>query len=131
MGKWVADAVLDAALNHIKNNSTRVTLCNAQPADYSKAVNDPSTSSGNRLADVSISSADFGSPQNGDVSGRKIQVDAQSSISVDVTGTVTHLAMVDVSSTVLLYVTTVSSQAVTAGNKANIPAWDIEFRDPS
>jgi hypothetical protein len=31
----------------------------------------------------------------------------------------------------LLYVTTCTSQALTAGNTVTVPAWDIEIADPS
>ena len=36
-----------------------------------------------------------------------------------------------VADTTLRYVTTCSSQAVTAGNTVNFPAWDIEVADPT
>jgi len=36
-----------------------------------------------------------------------------------------------VSGSVLYYVTTCTSQALTSGNTVNFPAWDIEIADPS
>ena len=52
----------------------------------------------------------------------------QASLSVDVTGTTTHIAIND---GVDFYVTTCTSQALTSGNTVTIPAWDIEFADPT
>ena len=131
MPKSVNDAVLDAALNHVKTNTTKICICSSEPTTYALATNDPSTSSGFRLADKSITSTDFTGPANGDTNGRKVTVNVQNSISVDATGTAGHVALVDVSSTALLYVTTCSSQALTAANKVNMPAWDIEIADPT
>ena len=130
MAKTVADAVLDAALNYLKTNGTRMTLCTSQPLTYTHATATAS-SSGYRLADVSISSADYTGPANGGTSGRKITVNAQSSISIDATGTATYVALVKVASSALLYVTTCTSQALTSGNQVNTPAWVIELRDPA
>lgn len=124
MAKAVHDDVLDGALNIIKNNCTRQTLCNAQPTTYTE---------GNAtfaLADVTMASGDF-TAANGDTSGRKLTVAAKSAVPVDTTGTATHVALLDVTNTKLLYVTTCTSQALTAGNTANLPAWDIELSDPT
>ena len=131
MGKSVLDAVLDAALNYVKTNGNKLTVCTSEPTTYAKATNTPATSSGYRLADVVTSAGDYTGPANGDTSGRKVTVAAQSSISVDATGTAAHVAIVDTSSSALLYVTTCTSQSLTSGNKVNTPAWDIEIRDPS
>jgi len=125
MAKSVHDNVLDAALNYIKNNSTRLCVCASQPTTYAQAT------ASYKLADVSISSADFGSPANGDSSGRKIQANAQSSVSIDSTGSAQHVALVKVASSLLLYVTTTTTTGLTSGGKVNIGAWDIEIADPT
>jgi hypothetical protein len=124
MAKSVHDDVLDGALNIIKNNCTRMTACNAQPTTYTE---------GNAtfaLADVTMASGDF-TVANGDTSGRKVTVAAKSSVPVDTTGTYTHVALLDVTNSKLLYVTTGTSQSLTSGNTVNFPAWDIEIADPS
>jgi len=41
MAKWANDAIMDAALNEIKNNASQETTCSAQPASYYEAA-DPS-----------------------------------------------------------------------------------------
>lgn len=125
MAKSVHDDVLDGALNVIKNNATRVTLCNAQPTTYTEA------NATFALADVTVDSSDFTGPANGDASGRKLTVAAQNGVTVDASGTSTHVALLDVSNSKLLYVTTHTSQALTSGNTANIGAWDVELADPA
>lgn len=124
MAKSVHDDVLDGALNIIKNNCTRMTACNAQPTTYTEA------NATFALADVTMASGDF-TNANGDTSGRKTTVAAKSSVTVDTSGTFNHVALLDVTNSKLLYVTTGTSQALTSGNTINFPAWDIEIADPS
>jgi hypothetical protein len=52
---------------------------------------------------------------------------------IDTSGTATHVALLFVGSVTLLYVTTCTSQALTANgsNTVNFPAWDIEIADPT
>lgn len=124
MAKIVHDDVLDGALNILKNNATRLCICSAQPTTYTEAITTY------ELADVTIDSTDF-TNANGDTSGRKTTVGAQTSVTVDNSGTATHVALVDVANSKLLYVTTCTSQALTGGNAVNTPAWDIEIADPA
>jgi len=136
MGKNVHDNVLDAALNYLKTNGNILIVLNAEPTGASAYVNaaKKADSSGLKLADVVISSADYTGPANGDTSGRKITVNAQSSISIDgiaASDSATHVCIADTISTVVLYTTTCTGQNLTGGNKVNTPAWDIEIRDPA
>ena len=126
MGKTVHDDVLDGALNILKNNATRMTACSAQPTTYAEG------NATYALADITIDSADF-TNGNGDTNGRKTTIGAQSSVLIDTSGTATHIALLDVSNSKLLYVTTCTSQALTANgsNTVNFPAWDIEIADPT
>lgn len=122
MSKSVHDDVLDAALDEIAT-ATVMTLCSQQPTTRTEAITTY------KLADVTIDSGDFGAPANGDTSGRKMQVNAQTGVTVDSTGSSNHVALCDGSR--LLYVTTHTGQSLTAGNTANIGAWDVELADPS
>lgn len=137
MGKNVHDDVLDAALNFLKTNGTKLIVLTSEPTGSSAYTNATKAvdSSGLKLADASISSTDFTGPSDGDTSGRKIAVNAQSSISIDgiasSADSATHVCIVDDSSSAVLYTTTCTSQSLTAGNKVNTPAWDIEIRDPA
>ena len=125
MGKSVHDDDLDAMLNYVKNNATRISVCSSEPTTYAEAT------STYKLAIKTISSSDFTGPANGDTSGRKITVNQAANINVDSSGTAQHVALSDSNNSKLLYVTTCTSQALTAGNTVTIPAWDIEVSDPT
>jgi hypothetical protein len=118
MAKFTNDVVLDAALDKIAT-ATRMTLCSAQPANFAgiAAV---------QLADVTLDSGDF-TKANGDTSGRKVTVAAQSGVNVDTSGTSNHVCLDD--GTTLLHVTTHTGQVLTSGNTVNTGAYDVEFAD--
>lgn len=126
MGKSAHDDMIDGALNILKNNVTRLVICSTQPTTYTEA------NVTYALADVTVDGTDF-TLANGDTSGRKVTVAAQSSILIDASGTAQHIALLDVSNSKLLYVTTCTSQAIVANgtNVANTAAFDIEIADPS
>lgn len=121
MAKATPDAILDAMADAIIADATTLYVCSGQPANFAgiAAV---------ALADVAIDSGDF-SKANGDSSGRKVTIAQQSSITIDSSGTATHVALA--SDDTLLYVTTCTSQALTAAGTVTVPAWDIEVADPS
>jgi len=124
MGKSFHDDVLDGALNILKNNVTRMTVCHTEPTTYTEAITTY------ELADVTIDSSDF-TNADGDSSGRKTTVGSQAAVVIDNSGTATHIALVDVSNTKLLAVTTCNSQGLTLGNAVTFPAFDFEFTDPT
>lgn len=120
MTKSLDNTVLDAP-ETVLDNCTELNVCSAAPANFAgiAAVS---------LADVTVDASDF-TPADGDVSGRKVTVGAQNAVTVDSSGTATHLTGDD--GATMLYLTEVTSQALTAANTVNIPAHDIEFRDPT
>jgi hypothetical protein len=124
MAKAIHNDVYDAALDKIAT-STRITFTSAEPANYAGiaavALIDVTTTAGDGNGDFTIA--------DGDASGRKLTVAAQSGMAVDTSGTVTHACLDD--GTTLLAVTTVTSQAVTTGQTWDSPAFDIELADPS
>lgn len=140
MAKNVHDNILDASLNYLKNNGNRLVVLTAEPTGSSAYTNAQTDydSSGYRLAEATISASDFTGPADGDTSGRKITVNAQSSMSINgvaSSANATHVAVLknasSASSQLVLYTTTCTSQSLTGGNKVNTPAWDIELRDPT
>lgn len=124
MAKAAPDIVMDGALDVIAS-ATRQIACSAQPTTYTEA------NATYALADVTMAGGDF-TKANGDTSGRKVTMSAKSSVLIDTSGTATHVALVRVADSTLIYVTTCTSQALTANgsNTVNIPAWDIEIADP-
>lgn len=121
MGKATPDAVLDKIADHLAATSTALYVTSAEPANFAgiAAV---------ALADVSIDSGDF-TKANGDTSGRKVTIGQQASVPIDSNGTATHVCLA--SADTLLYVTTCTSQVLTAGGTVTVPAWDIEVADPA
>ena len=128
--KTVHDDVLDAALNYIKDNADRLVICEDDPADGADAILDKG-SGGHKLVIKTISSSDFTEPTNGDSSGRKITVNEQTGITIDASGDGTVIALVKSVGSVLLYTTTCPTKSLTAGNKADMDAWDVEIEDPT
>ena len=124
MAKTIADAVYDAALQYIEDNTTLVTVCSAQPTTYTEA------SATYKLADVVTDASDFTGPSDG-ATGRKTIVNAQSGVTVDSSGTATYVAGSKSGTSALLWVTTCTSQVLTAGNTVDIPAITITLADPT
>ena len=122
MAKSVHDTVLDGAFD-ILDQANLMIACSAEPTTRTEAVTTYA------LADVAMTINTDYTKANGDTSGRKVTVAAKSTVTVDASGTATHIALVD--GTNLLYVTTCTSQALTSGNTVNFPAWDIEIADPT
>jgi hypothetical protein len=126
MAKRVGSAVLDAALNYIKNNCTRMLACTSEPTTYTEA------NSTYALANVTMASGDFTvAAGDGGGTSRKVTVAAKSGVSVSTSGTAQHVALVYVAGTELLYVTTCTAQALTSGNTVNFPSWKIEIASPT
>lgn len=124
MAKYANPDVIDGALNVIKNNATRMTLCTTQPTTFAEANATYS------LAQVTMVSGDF-TLANGDTSGRKVTVAAKSGVSVATSGTVTHAALLDVTNSKLLFVTTTPSTAVAGGGTVDIGSWKDEIQAPA
>lgn len=120
MAKKVSDAVLDGALDIIAA-ATEIYICTAEPADRAAAI---ATA---LIAAHTMASGDF-SKANGDTSGRKVTVAEQANLSITASGTATHIVLCN--GTVLILVTTCTSQALTSGGTVTVPAFDDEIADP-
>lgn len=117
MAKVIPDAIIDLMLAQAEG--TNIHVCSAEPANYAgiAAV---------QLATASISGSY--TKANGDTSGRKNTVPAQTAVSISVSGTATHVVISNGSSTMYL-VTTCTSQALTSGGTVDIAAFDHEIAD--
>jgi hypothetical protein len=123
MAKSASSDVLDGALNVVKNNATRMTACSAEPTTFAEA------NATYALADVTMAGSDF-TLADGLVSGRRLIVAAKGGVVADASGNATHVALLDVAGSRLLYVTTCPSQAVAAGGDCSFDSWDIEIGAP-
>jgi hypothetical protein len=121
MGKWVSDGVIDAALA-VVTGANRMLALAGQPAAFADAW-------AGRLADVPMAGADFAIAA-GDVSGRKVEVAAKADVPVTTAGTADHVALVDVATSRLLYVTTCPAQALASGGTVSFQGWAIEIGAP-
>ena len=121
MAKWVANAVLDGALQVI-SGANRMVATTGQPADYAAAL-------AGRLAETAISLADF-SLQAGIGQGRQILVAAKSAVPVVAQGLADHVALLDDVGSRLLYVTTCPAQNLPGGGTVNFASWSVEIGAP-
>ena len=128
MAKLVHDNVLDAALQYLETNVDFISVCEGAPTTYEHAHSNKGTATGKVLAH-SITPTFTGPADH--TSGRKTTVDEEATITVDISGTADHVALVFTGSTLLLYVTTCTSQGLTAANTVTIPAWIISIADPT
>ena len=119
----IADAVFDAALNHIKNNVNRVQVRNASSAVL---VNKAS----------GITSADFGSPANnsGAGAGRKITCLTGSDfqgLSVSSAGSASKVALLSTSAVKVIASIASAPISLGASDQVNIGSFSVILKDPT
>jgi hypothetical protein len=124
MAKAAIAEMLDASLNYIKTNSSRMVACTAQPTTFTEA------NSTMKLCEVTMAPGDF-TLANGVTSGRRVTVAAKNNVTVASSGTANHVALLDVAGSKLLYVTTAPAQPLTSGSSVSFGAWDIEIASPA
>ena len=123
MGKAVPDTILDLMLDQCEGAVLHV--CSAEPTTPVEAK------ATYQLASETITGGNI-TAGAGDVSGRKNTYAPGTGTTIDNTGTATHVACNDGSSPeVLLFVTTCTSQALTAAGTVDIGSFDHELNDPS
>jgi len=123
MGKVAPDDMIDAALEYVQA-CNRMFVCKAEPTDYADA------SATEDLATITLTTPDDLAIAD-DTSGRKITIAAKSGETIDHTGDATHIALGLSSDTSLRYVTTCTTQTLTAGGTVDVPAWKISISDPT
>jgi len=122
--KWASDACLDTMLTYIGTSTILFVISDAStPPTYSECATTYD------LATHVMGGGDF---SNGDgTSGRRVTVAEQATLTVDHTGTATGVALGISGTSTLVYVTTCTSQSLTAGNTVTVPAWTIQVGDPT
>jgi hypothetical protein len=129
MAKTVHDDVLDGAFN-ILNDCDLMTVCDTQPTTFAEATTN-SGGGGFKLADVAMTPGTDYTISNGDTNGRKVRMAAKSAVPIDVSGTAIYIALTKSAGSLLYYVTTCTSQVLTAGGTVDFPVWDVEIADPT
>lgn len=117
---FLNDNVFDSGLAYATTNGTRIDIVSTDPAGTYATV------TANTLGNKTVTT---GSATNGAVDGRRVIVPAITDGSVTGTGTATHWALTNGSSTVIASGTLTSSQAVTSGNTFTLDAINITLRD--
>ena len=123
MAKLMPDAILDLMLDVIRARITGISVCSTQPTTYTHAYTTY------KLASKLTLTSTYLTKGNGDTSGRKVAMTANSGLTVAATGTAAHVAWFGSTGSTLLLVTTCTTQALTTGNTVNIPTHDFEIRD--
>ena len=125
MTKTVDNGVLDASLQYVVDNADKLFVCSSAPSTYAAAV-------AAALSTTTISSAQFETIADGDTSGRKVRAKAITGMTVDTSGTATHVALGKSSTTTLLVVNELTAnEELMAGVPINSTVWDIEIGDPT
>lgn len=120
------DYVMDGALARYAE-AERIVITAGQPANYA-AVAAATLAAG--AVTPGAGNGDF-TLADGDVSGRKVSVAAQTGLSISASGDADHVCLVDDTSSRLLGVTTCPTQALTSGGTVDTQAYDIEVADPT
>ena len=123
MGKSLSDAVIDGALDVAVGD--QISVCSAEPTTYTEAI-----TTFKLAISTSVSAGDFVNA-NGDSSGRKMTVAAQTAVTIDSTGTGNHVAITNLSGTLLKVVTTATPQLLTAAGTVDIGTFKLEITDPT
>jgi len=126
MAKRILSTVLDQALNYIKTNCNKVTLCSAEPTTFAEG----NTTFMLANAAYAGAGADF-TLAAGDVSGRKVTDTAKNGVAVTNAGTSTHKAWLNTTGSELLAATTHTSTALAAGGTVDIGAHKFEINNPT
>jgi hypothetical protein len=130
MPHYLNDIVVDEALNKLKNNVNKLTLCEGQPATYSEANTALGTGSGKKLGEVTVTSSNF-TLADDPIDGRRLTCAALNNVGIDVAGDLTYLAWIDTVNSVLYKVLPLKTAIndLTTDSEVNVPSHYHAFRD--
>jgi hypothetical protein len=117
---FIADVVFDSGLTTLDTNGTRLDITSQEATTYAEATS--TYTLGNDTVNT-------GAPEDGATDGRRCIVPAITAGSVTGTGTATHWALTNGSTTIYATGALSSSQAVTSGNTFSLDAVSITIRD--
>lgn len=117
---YLNDSALDAGLAYVITNGTRLELCSSEPANYAGIA---------AVALANKPGITCAAASNGPTSGRKTTTPAVTDGTVTGTGTATHWALHNGSSTLVASGALASSQSMTSGNTFTLGAITINLLD--
>lgn len=125
MAKTAANQMLDGSLLVLSGNVNRMVVCSQTPTTYVEAI------STYALAETPLTGGDYAIGDD-PTSGRRLTVAAKPNLEIDASGTAVALALVDTTSSTLLYTTACTPIVLTAGtgNAVSIPGWTVTIEDP-
>ena len=127
MAMFCSTETYDAILKHIVNNTTLMSVCTTQPTASSNAT----SSGGNYARAFAAVSSGHWTYADSTVSGRKVTSTQYASLTVPSSGDAMHVALVNATSSALLYVTTCNSKSLTTADTVTIPNWAIHILAPT
>lgn len=124
MTKYATTGSYDAMLGYI-DDATQLSVVTSFSVTYSDLA-----SGGAVLAYTTVGAGDF-TIANGDSSGRKVTVAQKASITINSTGTATHVALLKTATSEIIYITECTAQSLTSGGTVTVPSWKIEVAAPT
>jgi hypothetical protein len=124
MSFFVHDDVLENGPQHIIDNGDKMTVVSGDPTTYAAA------NATNMLAEqTGLDSGDYAFA-DGDTSGRKLRILAQSITSATNTGTGAHICILDTANSAILLKTEIEpDHSITSGNQVDVPEFDYTVPD--
>ena len=121
MAKFIPDTIIDGQLDAIVSGATTMHLLTDQPTTFADIA---ALEVANGTLTGAITKA------NGDTSGRKATIPAQSGLAIDANGDADHVATSNGTDT-LYGVTTNPIQGLVSGGTVDVAAFDFEILDPA
>jgi len=124
MARFAPNNFYSNGFNSIRNAAARrIVVLTSEITVYANIA--AGTLAATALVDANLTEA------AGSVSGRRLNVAAFNDISISTSGDATHVAIVDDDADVVQYITTCTTQTLTAAGTVTIPTWGIEVRAPA
>ena len=128
MAKWASAAFLDGGIDYLKATATKLQLVKAYAAGDSYA-----TVQGNKLAEVTMASADFAKSSSG--TNRVLTSAAKpaggNATASSVAGNDLHLVFTDGAAAVIYATDETTDQVITSGNPVDFPALSYTSNQPT
>lgn len=118
---FINDEIFDQGLDYADTNGTRIDICSSEPTTYAQATS--TLTLGNKTG------VNTGATEDAATDGRRVIVPAVTDGSVTGSGTASHWALTDGSSTLLATGPLSTTQVVTSGNTFTLTAISITIRD--
>ena len=121
MGKYAPDLTLDQELLFI-SGANFLTICSGSPTTFADCFVNL------MLAKVALTGADFGIAN--DSLGRKLTVAQKDGFPILNSGTALACCLVETAGSTVRFVTTTTSQPLTAAGTVTSPSWKINIQPP-